>query len=125
MVFQVPPSKASFKQNRYEFQLPDDDTIYSVPKLKFLKPHLLAGLRGQDATGTLIGILDAYYPGLTAEKFDGLDQTEALYLDWAKESGIDLGESSGSADSSTSTAEPSTEISSSPAEASTISAPAV
>ncbi len=40
MVFQVPKSKASIKQNRFEFQMPGSDKTYSIPLLKFIRPSL-------------------------------------------------------------------------------------
>lgn len=96
MVFQVPASKASVKQNRFEFAL--DGTTYSVPKLKFLKPHLVAGLEGQTKLGAMLQLLEEYHPGVSS-KIEDAEQMTALYEAWAAASGVDLGESSASSDS--------------------------
>lgn len=141
--FQVPASKASIDQNRFEFDMPDGKT-YSIPKLQFIKPSLMKQLNGKDAEMLVLGLVDEYYPAVPAQaavehvpatettpavlaqpavegrpalsdEFESLDQLLALYEAWAEASGITMGESSGSGGSSTSTAEPSTETSSSSA----------
>lgn len=120
-MYQVPESKASIGQNRFEFGLPDGST-YSVPKLKFLNPAFVEQLNTMTQQQVVFALLREFHPGLI-EKFDDMYQIEALYLAWAKASGVDVGESSGSGASFKSTAEPSTETSSSPAATSEISAP--
>lgn len=108
--FQVPASKASINQNRFEFEL--DGKSYSIPKLQYIKPSLMKRLNGQDAEMLVLSLVDEYHEGLSDE-FDSLDQMLALYEAWAEASGLTVGESSGSGVSSSSTAEPSTETSSS------------
>lgn len=141
--FQVPASKASIGQNRFEFEF--GDKTYSIPKLQYLKPSLMKQLNGQDAEMLVLGLVDEYYPAIPAEpaveaveatestpavearpavagrpalsdEFASLDQLLALYEAWAEASGLTVGESSGSGGSSKSTAEPSTETSSSSAD---------
>jgi hypothetical protein len=119
-VYTVPSSKQSIKQNRFQFQVAGDDTVYDVPKMKYVKPSLLSLIDEQQrSVGVLRVLLEHYHPGLY-DSFDGIDQVEALYKAWGEASGIQVGESSGSTDSSTvSTAKPSDETSSSSAAPST------
>jgi hypothetical protein len=98
-MFQVPPSKASVKQNRFEFTMPSDPKkSLSLPLLKYLKPTLIAQLDKGEKIDVIKGLLDAYLPGLF-DKFDDFDQVTALYEAWAEASGISVGESSASTDS--------------------------
>jgi hypothetical protein len=112
-VYTVPASKASIKQNRFEFKVPGDRKVYSVPKMKFLKPSLILDIdQEQKKSGVLRRLLEVYHPGLF-DQFDDISQVEALYNAWGEASGIQVGESSGSTDSSeASTAGPSDETSS-------------
>lgn len=99
MVYKVPKSKASIKQNRFEFEMPDDpDTTLSVPLLKYLKPSLVFELNGVDQAQALRRMLEEYHPDIF-DRFEDMEQMTDLYEAWAKESGIDLGESSASSDS--------------------------
>ena len=97
-MYQVPASKASVKQNQFDFKLPGDKKTYSVPKLQFIRPSLM---RDMDAMGNKIdrvyALLENYHPQLV-DKFDGLDQVEAFYTAWAEGSGIGVGESSDSSE---------------------------
>lgn len=113
-MYEVPASKASIEQNRFQFHLPDDPTVYSLPKLQFIRPSLMKAMGGADAERVVLGLIEEYEPSI-GDKFESLDQLLALYEAWGAASGINLGESSGSGDSSSSTAEPSTVTSSSPA----------
>lgn len=118
MVYQVPPAKRSIKQNVFEFTLPGDKKKYSLPKLAFIKPALVEKLDGGQKSEIVRALLDEYVPGVYDLMEDSY-QLIALYEAWAAESGIKLGESSGSDGSSESTKSPSAETSSSPASAST------
>jgi hypothetical protein len=113
-VYTVPPSKASIKQNRFEFMVPGDDKVYEVPKMRYLKPALIADLDQQEKKyAVLRSLLEVYHPGLF-DSFEDLDQVESLYNAWGEASGIQVGESSASTGSSpVSTAGPSDETSSS------------
>lgn len=115
MVYRAPaPSGAANKpENRFEFQLWNDDTIYSIPKLAYIKPDLLRKITGQELTAGILSLIEEYNPGVTA-KLEDSDQLGGIITAWGEESGISLGESAGSSTSSTDdTAEPSTETSSS------------
>jgi hypothetical protein len=97
-MFTVPASKASIKQNRFEFKMPGDRSTYSVPKLQFVKPSLVLQLDGNKKADIVRLLLDHYVPDLT-EKFESIEQLVALYEAWAEASGITPGESSASTDS--------------------------
>lgn len=99
MAFAVPASKASIKQNRFEFTLPGDRTTkYSMPKLQYLKPSVLSLLDGKDKTDVVVGLLEEYAPGVLGQ-LESMEQLTALYEAWAEASGISVGESSASTDS--------------------------
>lgn len=121
-MFQVPVSQASIDQNRFDFQMPGDEKTYSIPKLKFLRPGFVRTLKGMTEQDVIFAILDEFGLDLV-DKFESIDQVVALYTAWAEASGIDLGESLGSSNSSKTTEEPSTETSSSSAVPSTTSEP--
>lgn len=98
MVFQVPASKASVKQNRFEFSLPDSNKVYSVPKLQFVKPSI--ALQFNDLTEIQIAnILFAEYLPEVFPQLEDSTQLEALLFAWKEESGVGTGESVASADS--------------------------
>lgn len=99
MAFAVPASKASIKQNRFEFTLPSDRTTkYSMPKLQYLKPSVLNLLDGKEKNEIIVGLLEEYAPGVI-DQLESLEQLTALYEAWAEASGISVGESSASTDS--------------------------
>jgi len=99
MVYQVPPSKASVKQNRFEFGLPGSKKVYSVPKLQFVKPSLALTF-GELTEVQVANLLFAeYLPEVFPLLEDG-SQLEALLNAWKEASeGVGVGESSASADS--------------------------
>ena len=114
MVYQVPPSKASIKQNRFEFTVPGSKKVHSVPKVQYVKPAFLAELQriadgaGEGDTltqGQQVALYQAqmrlfehYVPGF-ADLFDDSEQIGELMAAWQAESNISLGESSASAGS--------------------------
>ena len=111
MVYAVPPSKASVKQNRFEFTVPGSKKTHSVPKVQYIKPAFLKRLRdltadvpaGEEPPDAVkMALFDAqlemfehYVPGF-GELFDDSDQIGALMAAWQAESNISLGESSAS-----------------------------
>lgn len=99
MVFQVPTSKASVKQNRFEFQLPGSKKTYSVPKLQFVKPSL--ALQFGDLTEVQVAnLLFGEYMPEVFPLLEDSSQLEALLEAWKEASeGVGVGESSASADS--------------------------
>lgn len=102
-VFRLPASKKSLDQNQFKFTLPgDDDKVYSIPKLRFLKPSLAVRIESMRVNDAVVELLETFHPGLL-EMLEDVDQLEALVLAWAKASGITLGESKPSSDSSENT----------------------
>lgn len=98
MPYEVPRSKKSLKQNRFEFILPGAKKVYSVPLLKFLKPDLVMELDTLSEGMAMRRLLQSEMPGVL-EKIDDLDQLVGLFDAWGKASGLDLGESSASPES--------------------------
>jgi hypothetical protein len=101
-VFKLPASKASLAQNRFRFQLPDEDHVRSIPKLKFLKPSVAVKIETMALQEAVIELFTMYEPDLL-DRLDGLDQLEVFTQAWAEASGIALGESKPSSDSSENT----------------------
>lgn len=98
MVYQVPASKASLKQNRFEFQVPGTKKIYSVPLLKFLKPKLAFTIQAASEAEAAKALFDEYLPE-ALDKFEDAEQLGAFMEAWSEASGVSVGESKASADS--------------------------
>ena len=98
MVFQVPPSKASIKQNRFEFSLPGSKKVYSVPKLGFVNPSLILQMEGESEAAAVKALFDEYLPE-AFPLFEDSAQLEVFMGAWKEASGVSLGESEASADS--------------------------
>lgn len=114
---QVPPSKASIKQNQYTFRVPGEKKDRALPLMQFVNASLrhrfgqvttriqAAQERGQDpsaedmaASGELqYELIEKYSPGLH-EATDG-EQLDWIVQEWIKASSVTPGESSASADS--------------------------
>lgn len=108
MAFKVPESKASIKQNVFEFQLPGHKKTFSVPKLEYMSAELVERL----------GDFKEYKPGEEVSDEDGramfklqndifrhycpealsldTEQAAALFAAWSEGSEVDVGESSAS-----------------------------
>lgn len=117
MTFEVPASKASIKQNQFEFKVPGERKARALPALKYLPigmrnklaaaagPIQAAKDAGKDPAredlarlGALqLELLEKYAPGIT----DVLDEEQlaALLTAWQEASGITVGESRASATS--------------------------
>lgn len=111
MVYAVPPSKASVKQNRFEFTVPGSKRVHSVPKVQYIKPAYLKQLQDiADGAGegdaltkeqqvalyqAQLAMFEHYVPGFT-DLFDDSEQIGELMAAWQAESNISLGESSAS-----------------------------
>jgi hypothetical protein len=97
MVYQVPTSQASIKQNRFEFSLPGSKKVYSVPKLQFVKPSLALSFGEMSEVQVANALFTEYLP----EAFPLLEdssQLQALMEAWQAESeGVGVGESGASA----------------------------
>lgn len=115
MTFQVPASKASIKQNQFEFELPTGEK-FTVPKMQYLnadirqrmsrigadlkevideggKPSPIQAAELQQVQREL---LENYAPGVYSLVSD--DQVQAIFAAWQEASNITPGESSASAD---------------------------
>ena len=115
MVFEVPASRASLKQNVFEFKVPGEKKARSLPLMQFTpigyrsklaslaRPIQEAQAAGKDpetadlqALGSLqLEMLERYSPGLTDVMDD--DQMGALLKAWQEASRISVGESPASA----------------------------
>jgi hypothetical protein len=98
VVYQVPASKASIKQNRFEFQLPGSKKVHSVPLLKYLKPSLALELEEASELAAAKILFNEYLPEAFPQ-FEDAEQLEAFLEAWKDASGIGVGESGASADS--------------------------
>ncbi|ALY08927.1 tail assembly chaperone [Arthrobacter phage Savage2526] len=97
-VYRVPASKASLHQNQFRFQLPGEDNVRSIPKLKYLKPSIAIQVEGMPVQQALQLLFSLYQPGLIDE-FDDMEQLEGVIKAWADASGVSLGESKPSSNS--------------------------
>jgi len=122
MVYQVPASKASIKQNVFEFSLPGDKEVFSIPHGQYLNAALFGEMRdlvaelksvldagGEPTQSQQIAltqvqqrILDHYAPGLAVKATN--DQIVNILNAWQEASSgvpaaVSLGESSASSDS--------------------------
>lgn len=111
MVFEVPKSKSSIMQNRFEFKMPDGKK-YSIPLLEFIKPSLALKFNEvdvkvdadgnrmvdtKDAQMVVKVLFDAYFPDIDLfAVFDDSEQFGAWMLAWTDASGVSLGESEAS-----------------------------
>lgn len=110
-VYEVPRSKSSYKQNRFEFKMPNGKK-YWIPLLEFIKPSLALkfaelelttdddGNQSADAkvTSELVKLLfETYYPDddLFGQFEDG-EQFAKWMEAWTEASGATLGESEAS-----------------------------
>jgi hypothetical protein len=98
MVFQVPPSKASIGQNRFEFQLPGDDQVFSLPLLKYVKPKVALSIETESRARAMVVLFQEYMPEVL-DRLEDAEQLTALFNGWVAASGVTLGESEGSSDS--------------------------
>ncbi|MFJ4166287.1 hypothetical protein ACIPY5_12085 [Microbacterium sp. NPDC089698] len=95
MPYEVPQSKKSLKQNRFEFKLPGDKKLYSVPLLQYIRPAFIRDYSELDANEFMVKFIDAELPGVL-DKLEDSEQLEALMNAWSEASGITPGESEAS-----------------------------
>lgn len=97
MAYQVPESKRSIAQNRFEVTLPDG-TTFSMPKAKYLTVGQIETLSQKADELTLTDMLELFDEPESARAVRGLDsdQLQGLMLAWQEDSGIAVGESSAS-----------------------------
>lgn len=98
MVYEVPASKRSLKQNVFEFKVPGSTKVYSIPKAEFLTMGQVETLQQKEDEVSLTDVLDLIGDATAQKAARGLDQHQlkALLEAWQKESGLELGESSAS-----------------------------
>lgn len=108
MVYEVPESKRSIDQDKFEFKVPGDRRKYKIPKVKYLPldaiKKLEAAARGGEAAKdvTLDDIVNLFGSDAAVQKAIGtLDtsQLQALTIAWQQDSGVSVGESSASSSS--------------------------
>jgi hypothetical protein len=96
MAFEVPASKKSLKQNRFEFTI--GKKTHDIPLLKFAPVEAAEAFEdGRQVAGILAAAGSDAARG-AIRQLDG-DQLEALVSAWAEASGVDVGELEGSTDS--------------------------
>lgn len=95
--FQVPESKRSIAQNRFEFDLPDG-TECSIPKAKYMTVGQVEKMSQLDGQLKITDILELFGEMGAAEAVRSLEieQLTALMEAWQADSGISLGESKAS-----------------------------
>lgn len=96
MVYEIPKSKASIAQNRFEFQFPGDERTFSVPLLQYVKPALALQFRPGADEAELARQLFAEYLPDSLDRFEDGEQLAAFLNAWQEASGVGLGESSDS-----------------------------
>jgi hypothetical protein len=98
MAFAVPESKRSLHQNQFEFTVPGDDTVYRIPKAKYLTVAEVEKLSDKDniAFTDIVNIFGRDDETGAAVRQLDTDQLEALMNAYNDSSGIQLGESSAS-----------------------------
>lgn len=120
-MFEIPESKKSLDQNQFQFSYQGTD--YSIPKIRYLSPVIVRSISSMTPTETVFYLLDQFGSGDLVNQLEDMEQVEALYRAWMTDSGIDVGESSASGNSSASTLTPSAATSSGPGYGSKTSAP--
>lgn len=96
MAFEVPASKKSIKQNRFTFKV--DGATYTIPLLKFAPVAAAEAFEGDRNVAGLMLCCENDAARNAIRAMDG-DQFGALMDAWQEASGVDVGESDGSADS--------------------------
>lgn len=99
MTFQVPVSKASVAENRFDFSFPGSKKKYSIPLIQYLKPSLIRDHAEKDEVRGFAAILNEHFDEDVFAKFEDTEQFEAFIEAWKEASTISLGESEGSTDS--------------------------
>lgn len=102
MTFQVPESKRSIRQNQFEFKVPGDRKTYRIPKAKYMTMGQVETLATKGENVQITDILEILGQGEAREAVRTLDQEqlEALMEAWQEASGLSVGESSASTETS-------------------------
>jgi hypothetical protein len=98
MVYEVPASKKSVRQNQFSFKIPGKTTTYHVPKAKFLPVGVIERMSTKSDEISISDILGLFGDGAAADAVRTLDQDQLKFLTeaWQKDSGLTVGESSAS-----------------------------
>lgn len=91
MVFKVPASKRSIKQNRYEFEV--DGKKFELPKMQYIPVGVAGLLQDEQLNEAFAELADGNDSLRAALMHLDAEQVEALFKDWQEESGISAGES--------------------------------
>lgn len=95
MVYEVPASKASIKQNRFEFKV--GQKTYSLPKMQYLSLNQMALMQTIDESASVETIVHAFVSvdSAAGKAIGALDQEQVkgLFAAWQAESNISVGES--------------------------------
>lgn len=89
MTFQVPESKRSIKQNRFEFEV--DGKKYEIPHLKFAPVSAIEKFEQEQNMAGLLLTADNDEAREAIRSFDG-SQLEPFIEAWSEASGVDAGE---------------------------------
>jgi hypothetical protein len=99
-MYEVPKSRASINQNRFDFRFAGDPKKYSIPLLKFIRPSLALTFEHLTETESIVALFEEYFPGQDMfAKFEDSEQFEGFMNAWKEASGIDVGESEGLSES--------------------------
>lgn len=103
VVYEVPESKRSVKQNQFLFKVPGDRKQYGIPKAKYLPVGVIEKMSLRQDELTLVDILALFEGGdkTASDAIRTLDGEQLMQLTsaWQEDSGISAGESSASTDS--------------------------
>lgn len=97
MVYEVPSSKRSVKQNVFEFKI--ENRAYSVPKFEYLSVGVLEDIEAAptDAIGPFLDVFGAKdSPVRKAIRGLNKDELKGLIEAWRADSDVSLGESEAS-----------------------------
>ena len=89
MTFQVPESKKSIKQNRFEFE--GDGKLYDIPHLKFAPVAAIEKFEQEQNMAGLLLTADTDDAREVIRSFDG-SQLEPFIEAWQEASGVETGE---------------------------------
>ena len=89
MTFQVPESKKSIKQNRFEFEV--DGKTYDIPHLKFAPVAAIEKFEQEQNMAGLLLTADTDAAREVIRSFDG-SQLEPFIEAWQEASGVEGGE---------------------------------
>jgi hypothetical protein len=110
MIYQVPASAATKKENRFEFRMPGSRKAYSLPLLQYIPPKLALDLPKIDESdpSSLIEFMGKFLHRISPsmdilDLFEDQQQFMDFFQAWQDASTVSVGESQASASSSEST----------------------